>query len=75
MYSKISVKSVAFSPNGEILATSYNNEIKLWDMNTKKEICTLKGHSAKVNSLVFSPGGQTLYSSSDDTTIKMWRHE
>ncbi|WP_414623465.1 WD40 repeat domain-containing protein [Calothrix sp. CCY 0018] len=44
-------------------------------MNTEQEICTLKGHSAKVNSLAFSPNGQTLYSASDDKTIKIWRYE
>ncbi|MGB3652538.1 MAG: WD40 repeat domain-containing protein [Rivularia sp. (in: cyanobacteria)] len=44
-------------------------------MNKEKEICTLTGHSAKVNSLVFSPDGQTLYSGCDDNTIKIWRCE
>ncbi|MDY6900800.1 MAG: serine/threonine-protein kinase [Cyanobacteriota bacterium] len=74
VYSEITVKCVVFSPNGEILATSsYNNDIKLWDVNTKEEICTLTGHSGKVNSLVFSPDGQTLYSGSDDSTIKIWQ--
>lgn len=74
VYSEISVKSVVFSPNGEILATgSYNNDIKLWDIKTKQEICTLKGHSGKVNSLVFSPDGKTLFSGSSDSTIKIWR--
>ncbi|BAY82530.1 WD-40 repeat-containing serine/threonine protein kinase [Calothrix parasitica NIES-267] len=76
VYSEISVKSITFSPNGEILATSsYNNDIKLWDVNTKEEICTLTGHSGKVNSLVFSPDGQTLFSGSDDNTIKIWQYK
>jgi WD40 repeat protein len=76
VFNVISVKCVAFSPNGEILATSsYNNDIKLWDVNTKQEICTLKGHLGKVNSLVFSFSGRTLYSGSDDKTIKIWGYK
>ncbi len=67
---------LTFSPNGEIIASSSdNNDIKLWDINTKQEISTLTEHSAKVNSLVFSPDGQTLYSGSDDKTIKVCRCE
>ncbi|MGB3640107.1 MAG: WD40 repeat domain-containing protein, partial [Rivularia sp. (in: cyanobacteria)] len=40
-----------------------------------QEICTLSGHSAKVNSLVFSPDGKTLFSGSDDKSIKIWQCE
>ncbi len=70
------VRYVIFSPNGEILATTnYSGDIKLWDINTKQEISTLTGHLAKVNSLAFSPDGQTLFSASKDQTIKIWRHE
>ncbi|MEO1763038.1 MAG: WD40 repeat domain-containing protein, partial [Cyanobacteria bacterium J06629_18] len=39
-----------------------------------EEICTLTGHSGKVNSLAFSPDGQTLFSGSDDNTIKIWQY-
>ncbi|AFY56262.1 WD40 repeat-containing protein [Rivularia sp. PCC 7116] len=76
VFSAFSVKCLTFSLNGEILATnSYNNDIKLWNVNTKQEIHTLKGHSAKVNSIAFSPDERFLYSGSDDSTIKIWRWE
>jgi serine/threonine protein kinase len=68
-----SVNSVAFSPDGKILASgSYDKTIKLWDVGTGREIYTLQGHSSYVNSIAFSPDGKILASGSDDKTIKLW---
>jgi len=66
--------SVVFSPDGRTLASgSADNTIKLWEVATGRELRTLAGHSASVNSLAFSPDGQTLASSgSKDKTIKLW---
>jgi WD40 repeat protein len=41
-------------------------------MNTKEHIQTLAGHSLVVQSIAFSPDGQTLVSCSADKTIKLW---
>ncbi|OKL55552.1 Vegetative incompatibility protein HET-E-1 [Talaromyces atroroseus] len=41
-----SVCSVAFSPDGQIVASgSYDDTIKLWDAKTRSELQTLNGHS------------------------------
>ncbi|TAG93234.1 MAG: hypothetical protein EAZ09_23030 [Oscillatoriales cyanobacterium] len=34
---------------------------------------TFSGHSANVNSVCFSPDGNTLVSGSNDGSIKIWR--
>ncbi len=41
-------------------------------MKTGKGCATLKGHTAPVYPMAFSPDSKTLASGSDDKTIKLW---
>jgi WD40 repeat protein len=66
---------VAYSPDGQTLALASGSDdktIKLWDVNTGNLLQTLKGHSELVNSVAYSPDGQTLASGNNDKTIKLW---
>jgi WD40 repeat protein len=68
------VRSVAFSPDGQTLASgNSNNTITLWEVETRRQIGeSLRGHTAEVRSVAFSPDGQTLASGSADGTIILW---
>lgn len=73
------VKSIAFSPDGETLATgSVDNTIRLWDTHARKLKSTYvaynrqTGISKGVNLLAFSPSGKTLTSNGDIWVIKNW---
>ena len=61
------VWSVAFSPNGQTLASgSQDRTIRLWNPNNGNLKRTLTGHRDAVNSVAFSPDGRTLASGSWD---------
>ncbi|MHC5765564.1 MAG: protein kinase domain-containing protein [Nostoc sp.] len=64
---------VADLNRGILASGSWDNTIKLWDVNTGKEIRTLTGHTNWVNSVAFSPDGKFLASGSADCTIKLWQ--
>ena len=67
------VRGIAFSPDGETIATaSYDETIKLWNWKTGKQLATLAGHSQDVECVAFSPDGKILASGSDDNAIKLW---
>lgn len=66
--------SVAFSPNGRLLATGGGTgEIKLWDAESGKEDGrTLTGTAGWVLSLDFDPAGKLLVSSGTDGSTRIW---
>lgn len=68
------VQSVAFSPDGTVLATGgWDGSIKLWDARTAELVRTLNETHRYVASVSFSPDGALLasYSLSNDA-IKLW---
>ena len=69
-------KSLAFSPDDTVLLAGLRNgSIELFDMATGEKISTLNGHTATVETLVFSPDGKTLVSTGQDGTILVWDWE
>ena len=67
------VHSVAISPDGQTLVSgSSDSTIKVWNLQTGREIDTLTNHSNKVHSVAIGPDGETLVSGSWDMTLKVW---
>lgn len=70
------VNCVDFSPDSNILALGQGSKIRLWNVATDESIGKpFEGHSESVNSVAFSPDGQTLASGSSDHSIILWNVE
>ncbi len=68
------VVALAFSPDGNTLATGSFREIRLWDLTTGQptQASVLEGHRDMVTTLAFSPDSKTLASTSFYGTILLW---
>ncbi len=65
--------AIAMSPDGQMLAASYEADIKLWQVSDGALLHTFKGHTKAVEAITFSPDGQILASGGKDSTVKFWR--
>ena len=69
---RIGVKHLAFSPDGQKLATGYRNgEVLLWDIPTTQSKAILTEHTSGVHSLAFSLNGDTL-AIANDAEARLW---
>jgi WD40 repeat protein len=67
------VTAVAFSPNGEMLASAdRNGGISIWDPDNAQELFTLAGHKTAATALSWRADSKLLASSSEDGAVKIW---
>jgi WD40 repeat protein len=69
------VQSLAFSPDGKMIATANSELVELWKREPLRRTGRLKGHTNWIYTLAFSPDGKRLATGGWDKTIKVWNLE
>ncbi|RLS85952.1 MAG: hypothetical protein DWI06_00800 [Planctomycetota bacterium] len=79
------ITSVSFSPDGKRLLSASGdfgddknkeaNNLKIWDLNTGKELAIFNKQKGSVYAATFSPDGKKIASGCDDGSIKIWDAE
>lgn len=64
---------LAVSPDGAyVISVIDNHTMRLWASTDGENLAILQGHSARINSVVFSLNNQFIASGSSDRTLRIW---
>jgi len=68
----LSVNSVRFSPDGQLLVTTQGRGVRLLASSTGQQVRVFGGHTDTAIDAAFDPSGAWIASASDDGTIRLW---
>ncbi|MCB0185176.1 MAG: WD40 repeat domain-containing protein, partial [Caldilineaceae bacterium] len=71
-HSERRIAPIAFSPDGQMLASGDHELIHLWDVRCGTRVQTLRGHTHRVQSLAYGPTGELLASGGTDGAVRLW---
>ena len=67
------VKGVAVMPDGKhAISASSDKTLRIWDIDTGKQVRILEGHAKLVNAIALTEDGRRAISASGDRTLRIW---
>jgi WD40 repeat protein len=65
---------VAVLPDGRVVSGSWDNTLRVWDLDSGEQLQVLEGHTGTVFAVAALPNGQVV-SGSGDGTVRVWDFE
>jgi hypothetical protein len=67
------VSGCAVTPDGKrVVSASLDGTLKVWELESGREMVTLRGHAAVVSDCAVTADGKRVVSASRDSTLKVW---
>ncbi|MCG9126987.1 hypothetical protein JT359_05230 [Candidatus Poribacteria bacterium] len=73
-------RPIVFSPDSHLIVSTgrvnIDSDVEIivvWNVESKEQIASITGHTDNITNLCFSPCGQFLASSSEDSTVQIWK--
>lgn len=68
------VNCVDFSPDGRrIVSGGTDRDVRIWDVDSRREVASLAGHAESVRAAVFSPDGDCVLTGGRDASVRVYR--
>jgi WD40 repeat protein len=65
-----------FSPDGRrVLIWSGDRQAHIWDIATRKEVVTMRGHTGALTTAAYSADGSLVVTGGTDNTVRVWNAE
>lgn len=65
-------RRITFSPSGELLVSSSDDTIRIWEISTGKQVRIIRVQGIIINTITFSSDGKSIISGGRDSIVYMW---